>query len=320
MSKLPTGTRGIYLDILPTENMKDFLNELASAIIRNVSDKKGFGHKVWDFIKSLRPSMTFDMLSGNPQVSFTLKEKEVNPHIEMIFAFLEKLDEKFFIAIDEFQQILNYPEANTDAWLRSVIQKMKNITFIFSGSQQHIMKELFTFPSRPFYNSAALLKIDKIERKEYSSFIIKKFNEKGRKADATIIDQIMDWTECHTYYLQLLCNRLYITGATAITEALWKEEALRLLSEQEPVFFNYRGMLTLSQWQLFKAIASEGYLYEPTSKEFIMRYGLGSGATILRSIRALLRMELIYYDFNKDGKKYYMINDLLFRRWAENRD
>lgn len=32
LGKLPPGTKGIYLDILPAENMAGFLNELASAV------------------------------------------------------------------------------------------------------------------------------------------------------------------------------------------------------------------------------------------------------------------------------------------------
>ena len=68
LGKLPSGTRGIYLDILPTENITGFLNELASAIIRSVPQRKKAGQKIWDFIKSLRTTISFDSLTGSPQV------------------------------------------------------------------------------------------------------------------------------------------------------------------------------------------------------------------------------------------------------------
>lgn len=315
--KLPAGTKGIYFDILPTENMSGFLNEFASAIIRNVPEKKGAGRKLWDFIKSLRPSVSFDMLTGSPQVSFTLKDNEVNHQIEAIFSFLEKQNEKFVIAIDEFQQILKYPEKNTDAWLRTLIQKLKNVVFIFAGSQQHILNEMFTIPSRPFYNSASLLKIDKINREKYKAFISKQFNLKGRQIEDSIIDSIINWADCHTYYVQLICNRIFLTAVNKIVDETWKEEAERLLKEQEPVFFNYRNMLTRPQWDILKATALEGLLYEPTGIDFIMKYSLGNPSTVLRSLEAVTRMELIFYDFNPTGKKFYAINDLLFRRWME---
>jgi hypothetical protein len=62
------------------------------------------------------------------------------------------------------------------------------------------------------------------------------------------------------------------------------------------------------------------YSFEPTVQQIIMKYKLGGGPTLLRSMHALLRMELVYFDFNPEGRKYYNINDLLFRRWAEGRE
>jgi hypothetical protein len=53
------------------------------------------------------------------------------------------------IAIDEFQQILEYPEKQTYACLRSVVQQLKNVCFVFSGSQQPLMTDLFANPERP---------------------------------------------------------------------------------------------------------------------------------------------------------------------------
>jgi AAA+ ATPase superfamily predicted ATPase len=317
LDKLPSGIKGIYFDILPTENMSGFLNEFASAIIRNVPQKKGTGQKIWDFIKSLRPSVSFDMLTGSPQVSFTLKDNEINYQIESIFSFLEKQNEKYVIAIDEFQQILKYPEKNTDSWLRSMIQKLKNVVFIFAGSQQHLLNEMFTIPSRPFYNSATLLKIDKINSEKYKVFIKKQFTLNGKELEGSVTDNILIWADCHTYYVQLLCNRIFLTGMSIISNETWKEEAERLLKEQEPVFFNYRSMLTKPQWDVLKSTALEGVLYEPTGIDFVVKYSLGNPSTVLRSLEALTRMELIYYDFNSEGKKFYAINDLLFRRWME---
>lgn len=320
LAKQPSGVRSIYLDILPTENRDELLNELATAMVNGIADKKGFGRKVWDFIKSLRPTINFDNLTGSPQVTFVPGGQAADERIEAILSFLEKEADKTIIAIDEFQQILNYPGQNTDAWLRSVIQRMKNLVFIFSGSQMHLMTELFTLPARPFYNSAAMLKIGKIDQGRYKTFIKSKFNEASIRISDDIIDAILKWTDIHTYYVQLLCNRVYINSSKEVTSEFWKEEASKLLFEQEPVFYNYRGMLTTPQWKLLKAIGKQGEVYEVTSSEFINRNNLGSPATVLRSLKSLQKMELIYYDYNNNGKKYYSMNDLLFRRWVEMRE
>lgn len=320
LSKQPNRVRTIYVDILPTESRQDFLNALATALVRNIADKKGFGRKIWDFIRSLRPILSFDDLSGSPQVSFEPGAQDVNARIEAILNFLEKEDDKFVIAIDEFQQILNYPELNTDAWLRTVIQRMKNLVFIFSGSQQHLMNELFTIPSRPFYKSASMLKIGRIKTEIYTDFISKKFSEAGKKINDDVINNLLKWADGHTFYVQLLCSRTFLSGSDQITDVIWKEEASRLIAENESVFFNYRSMLTNPQWQLLKAIGREGEVFEPTSNEFMVKNNLGAGATVLRSLKSLLKMELIYFDFTPGGRKYYKMNDLLFRKWVEGRE
>ena len=214
-----------------------------------------------------------------------------------------------------FSKYLKYPEKNTDAWLRTTIQRLKNVIFIFAGSQQHILNDMFTIPSKPFYNSASLLKINKIDHNKYKVFIKRQFTLNGKDVEDNVIDDILSWADCHTYYVQLICNRIFLTGVNKIENETMKEEAGKLLKEQEPVFYNYRNMLTRPQWNLLKAAALEGELYEPTGMDFILKYSLGNPSTVLRSLEALTRMELIFYDFNKDGKKYHTINDLLFRRW-----
>ena len=80
----------IYADILPTENSVDFLNSLATAILNAVPEKSGLGAKVWNFIKSLRPVISFDALSGTPNVSFNIQDKESEHQIGTLFSFSGK--------------------------------------------------------------------------------------------------------------------------------------------------------------------------------------------------------------------------------------
>lgn len=314
---LPAGWKGVYVDILATENLQGFLNMLTTAILNAVPEKESLGKKIWTFVKSMRPVISFDPLTNLPQASFELRQSDTEIHISSIMKFLEKQDFNIVIAIDEFQQITRYPERNTDALLRSLIQHMTNVRFIFAGSQQHIINEMFSLPSGPFYRSTAIVGIDKIDKNIYNDFIAGWFHKEGRSVNGEIIDGMLLWSCLHTYYVQLICNRVFAAGQKKITDTLWKEEAYKLLKEQENIFFNYRSMLTSPQWQLMKAIAHEGVVMAPTSKDFIGRYKLGSPSTVLRSLKSLLKNELVYSDFTADGTVYYTIYDILFRRWTE---
>lgn len=180
LANLPANYKGIYIDILETENLSGFLNSLVTAIMQNIPENNKIGKIIWTFLKSMRPVITYDPLSGTPQASFELKPKEVEKNIDSLLTFLDSQQQNVVIAIDEFQQICNYPENNTDAWLRTRIQTLKNIVFIFSGSQQHIMTELFASPSRPFYRSTMMMRLEKLNKSVYADFIIKMF-EKHKK-------------------------------------------------------------------------------------------------------------------------------------------
>jgi hypothetical protein len=317
LAQLPENYTGIYLDILPSENLKDFLNALASSVFTTIREQSKPGKKIIDFIKSLRPAITFDPLTGFPQFTIDVRPGEAEQHIRSVLKYLEEYPQVVIIAIDEFQQILNYPEKNTDAWLRSIIQSLNNVRFIFSGSQQHLMTQLFSDPSRPFYQSASFLKIDKININDYTFFIHGQFQKGGIRIGKETIHAMLDWADHHTYYVQLLCNRVYASAHKKADDESWKEQAARLLQEHEVVFFKYRDLLTKQQWFLLKAVAHEGAVLYPTSKDFISKYDLGSPATVLRSLQALLQKEMIYSDYTNEGQKFYSVYDVLFRRWMQ---
>lgn len=306
---------GVYVDILPTESMADLLNSLATGMARMVPERTSIGKKVWTFLKSLRPVVSYDNLSGIPTLSLNQDPDQEKKSIEEIFGFLEQQTKPVILAIDEFQQILQYKEQHVDAWLRSRIQDLKNVRFVFSGSQQHLINELFADPSRPFYRSTQFLKLEKIGREDYHAFIAAKFSEHSKQIDDDTIDAVLDWTRGHTYYVQLLCNRIFLTSKKKVRYELWKEEAMRLLKEQEFVFYAYRDVLTTSQWNLLKAVASDGLVRTPTSHDFLSRHGLGTSATVLQSLKTLQKKELVYRDMDAEGKPYFGVYDVLFSRW-----
>ncbi len=319
LSQLPLGWKGIYIDILETENLCQFLNLLTTSIINAVPEKNNIGQMFGNFIKSLRPVISFDTLTGAPQATFDIKPKDVEANISSVFQFLEKQAFKTVIAIDEFQQILSYPEKNTDAWLRTRIQHLKNVVFIFSGSQQHLISELFTSPKRPFFRSTQMLKLEKLNHTVYRNFIVSMFKKYNKEISVAIVNEMLEWTNNHTFYVQQLCNRVFAVSPKKATSKIWKQQAYLLLKEQETVFFSFRNMLTNPQWQLLKAIAHEGVVYQLTANQFLKKFDLGTSATVLRSLKTLIGYELVYNEFDTKGKQYYSVYDVFFQRWTESR-
>lgn len=307
----------LYVDVLATENQSDFLNQLSTAILNSFPPKKNIGKKVLLYIQSLRPVISYDTLSGQPEISFSnsLPEQQTKS-LESLLTYLDSLDLKIFIALDEFQQIGNYPEKNTENLLRTIIQTLKNVNFIFSGSSKHLLSQMFTNHARPFFSSSQMLELIEIDEEIYSAFIKQKFADNSREIIAEAVVFVCAWTKLHTYYTQVLCNRLFATGEKFIDVQLVRATCLTILKEQEVTFFQYRNLITTSQWKLLTAIAKEGKVFQPGSSEFLIKYGLGAASAARRALQALVEKELVYLDDEKEDS-HYRVYDVFLSRWLE---
>lgn len=308
---------GIYIDIFDTESLRDFTNRVASAVLQAIPEKNPVWKTVMAFIKQLRPIISYDELTGQPQVSLSYSHsKQYENSLQSIFLFLERQNKHIVIAIDEFQQITNYPEKNMEALLRTQIQPLKNIRFIFSGSSPHLLTQMFHHTKRPFFSSANMLELHEIGEEEYETFITAQFNKSRRILHEEAIGFILEFTRRHTYYTQALCNKVFSTGENKITLPLVQFCAYELLKQNETVYFQYRTMLTANQWDMLKAIAKEEKMEQPNSKGILKKYSLGSSSVVQRSIDSLLTKELIYTRETENGK-YYSVYDCFFSRWLE---
>lgn len=79
-----------------------------------------------------------DPIFGSPQVSLDFKPQQAENTLSEIFEYLKSSDRECFIALDEFQQVTEYPETGLEAAIRSYAQFCPNIHFIFSGCHQRV--------------------------------------------------------------------------------------------------------------------------------------------------------------------------------------
>jgi hypothetical protein len=232
--------------------------------------------------------------------------------LESIFDYLNNQEKQIIIAFDEFQQILNYPEKNTEALLRTFFQKSPNITCVFSGSQDHLMTSMFNNKKRPFYQFGELFHLEKISVKEYSKFIRSKLTEGKKTISDESINEILNLCENHTYFVQYLCNRLYASSNTKINEDEIKDTINVIIKENEQYYLNYRNLLTRNQWLLLSAIAKENGIAQITSSYFIKKYSLNSASSVKSALNILVNKSLVYF---KNG--IYDVEDLFFKNWMQ---
>lgn len=305
----------VYVDIYASRNLDDFIALLADGILKEFPEKTSIGKQFMKLLKGFRPLLSFDEITGSPQVQFnyqTGKDKEYTLH--KLLGFVDAQSKPVIIAIDEFQEIADYPEKNVEALLRTYIQQLKNTHFVFCGSRRHTLVEIFSSAKRPFFASTQFIHLEPIDRGIYKQFIQAKFAEGKRIIDGESIDYILDWTKGYTFYTQSVCNRLYNYKKIDITTV--KVACNNLLTENETTYLQYRKLITSKQWDFLVALAKEENITQVYTSDFLKKYNLGTPSSTSRILKSLIEKELILESIGINETNY-CIYDVFMMRWLQ---
>jgi len=307
----------IYVDIFASDNIDGLIKLFAEAALSAIPEKSTLGKRLVNYIRSFRPLITYDTLTGQPQMQIsyqTAHEKEYTLH--GIFDFLDGQNIPIVIAIDEFQQIREYPEQNIEALLRTYIQQCKNLTFIFSGSKKHIMADIFANERKPFYSSTTFVSLGKISEEPYAAFIRQLFGSGKRSITDEALRFVLDWTQRVTYYTQQLCHTLYANGKKTIGLAEVKSTCNQLLKQNEAIYLQYRQMLPDKQWNYLIAVAKEGGVRQITASDFLKRNKIAGASASRQMADALVEKGLLHAEATFEGV-VYSVDDIFFSHWLE---
>lgn len=309
----------VYLDVQESFTFKDFTNNLLAAVLNAVSKNRSVLKQFQDWILTMRPVMSANPHSGSLQLEIDFaSEAQQRSTLKEALRLLDSFGPGV-IALDEFQQINAWgiDSVSVEGWLRSEIQQLKNLRFLFSGSQFHLLSEMFNSAKRPFYASTQSLAIGKIAHQDYQAFIQKHFKDNGLTISGDEITKIITWADGNTYNIQLLCNRMFSKTKKETTSGAIDESILEIYAENKLSYLALSTSMSRYQWQVLTSIALEGKVYQLTSKDFITRYNLGSSASVLRALEFLTTRELVYHYVDENGRTYYEVYDIILMRWLQ---
>ncbi len=303
----------IYADISDTISLEDFIKVLSDAVVAKLNKQQRIA-AFFRSLKSVRPLLGLDPMTGSPQVSFTFSdENQKQSTLIDVLAYLENYPQKIVVAIDEFQQIREYDGINMEAVLRKNIQHLHNVRFIYCGSKKHTMTDMFTNAKKPFYESTSFCYLTKLPVSVYAPFIREKFEEAGKTIDNDSIDYILEWTRVHTYYTQRLCNEVFAQSDGNVDNTVVQKAIQTILESERERFLELRRLITRSQWKMLAAIAKEGSVTQITASAFLSKYGITSGPTAIRNVQALIDKELVLATTDEGGTSYSVYNVFLSR-------
>lgn len=300
-----------YVDLYKTDGLASLVEQLASVVLGSLDTTEAkIIKQVTTFFKSLRPLLSFDSLTGVPTFMVDVKPELAEHSLAEIFSYMEQSGQLCVIAMDEFQTIVDYGEKNVEALLRSHVQHLTSVHFIFSGNQRHVLENMFALANRPFYQSTQILNLYEIQESSYYQFAKEKLEAHHQQIPTDVFNDLYQWLAGHTWYIQMVMNRLYESGQKQITKPLVNKVLNEIIDENEATFQTFMRLITPAQARLLKAIAKEGTVQQALGSSFISKHQLGATSTIRSAIQSLVEKELVL-----DCQGGYQVYDRFFSLW-----
>lgn len=305
----------LYIDVFSCKSEYDFYKVFASTIIQQTSSKiEEWMTTAKEFLSRVITKVAF---SPDSIQEYSLSfEFPVKDDAEDILQLPERIAQKkgihIVLCLDEFQQVAEFQDSMTfQKKLRSVWQHQQKVSYCLFGSKRHLMTELFSDSSNPFYKFGDMMFLKKIPTEEWIPFICHKFQETGKVITEKQAERICKVTEDLSSYVQHLSWIVWYKAKPVVTNEM-VEESIEELLEQNKVFFQREVEgLTELQLNLLKAIAN-GVDTGFTKKEVIKKYRLESSANVQGIKKSLLKKDLI----DIDGS-VITYNDPLFKLWIK---
>ncbi len=304
----------IMVDIYSTRTLGEFILYFGRAITDALRPRgKAIVDRFVEFLPSIKAELTFDF-QGMPVWGIGIGETPA-PDITLqeIFKYIDAAPMPCLIAIDEFQQIVNYPNGSqAEALLRTHIQRCQNAQFIFSGSQRHLMAEMFTSPSRPFFQSTTLMGLSPLKTEVYQKFCRDLFVEGGKHLDPEVPIEVYNRFDGITAYMHRVMNQLYSsTSANGNCTTKDIDGAIEILLETgNDAYQMLYQQIPNPQREVLLALAAEVKAERVTSGAFVKKHNLTSPSSVSSALRILQDKDIVVRDLDT-----YVIYDRFFSLW-----
>jgi len=285
-----------FLDLYKVRTEEDFYMTLTNELLKATSSKVSeITENVKKFFKQIIPRVSFSPMQ-DAEFSLGLNWEEVKKNPEEILNLPETIAKqqkiKLIVCIDEFQNLGFLKDSKAfQKKLRAYWQAHDHVAYCMYGSKRHMMLEVFTDQSMPFYQFGSLMFLEKISRLDWVKYIKKQFSKTKKKISNEHAGMIADQMDNHPYYVQQLSHICWLNTNKECDEKTIAVATDQLLMQLSLLFQNMTDSLSNKQLNLLKAILNGAK--EISSMKEIRAYNLGTSATVTRSKQALIEKEIL---------------------------
>lgn len=293
----------VWIDFLSVTSKEDaeikIVKGINQLLFKLSPDLKKFQKQASEFVKSMTPevnlgwmgqSLTLHM-NGQPGAQESLEDVLLR-----LDDYAQKVGKKAVLVFDEFQQLNEIKDnLSVEAMIRHAVERSQAVTYIFSGSNRHLLHEMFGQSNRPLYRLCQAMTIERITAEDYVPFLKKLGKAQwGIVLDPEIIERIFFYSEFHPFYLNALC------------EILWGNEEAPVLKDVDTAWdwyiTNHKSdivseiiNLPINQKKIIQTLAKSANspVTEPYGADFSHRTKI-SVSSLRQAVEALMAKDILY--------------------------
>jgi hypothetical protein len=298
----------IFLDLQLVMGTGDFAAQLLKRIYRIYPFER-----LRQLVKNFRitPMLTVNPVSNEVDVSFQPGPSAL-PMLEDVFNLIEKLgspQKRPVVVLDEFQDI-NRLANDLDRQLRAMIQHHNQVNYVFLGSLESMMRDIFEKKKSPFYHFGQVLPLEKIPYQDFMAYLTRGFTNRCHAPEITA-QKILSITHCHPYYTQQLAYTVWELGdKSAEPEKVTALAVDYLIRVHDMDYERLWQMQNLTDKKVLIAL-SKGE-QGPLTDSFKNKYAIAATSTVFSSLKRLTKQGYILKSENQ-----YLIDDPFFSGWIE---
>jgi len=278
--------KGYYtgmVDIFTIPDIHQLALQITSEVLSNKKLDKVFKKVVTNISELLRNiRLKNEIMDAEFILSFAGKEvnnwEQIANSLDYIDRFAIKNNKEFCFGFDEFGDIKKLDGNDITKLFRAKIQKQENSIYLFSGSYESVMNELFVTRKSPFYRLVRIIEPGFLEIKEAKSLIKKTFNRYDLSYNEDIVHEGVSFTKGHPYYLRLFMQEyIFIEENSGMTLSI-KEIINNMFTTEKNYIESVWDDLSSSKelkYSILKVIETNGNPYTgPTDHRFNLSRGL----------------------------------------------
>jgi hypothetical protein len=307
------------VDLMKTPSKEKLAATLARAIHDDIASPLFKAKERLRVFSGLRvtPTVTVDPSDGTPSFSFTATHRrdDLDATIEHLLELPAQLGadrgRRVAVVFDEFQEITEI-DPKLPALMRAVFQEQRDVAHVYAGSRRDVMRRLFTHENEPFFRSAKVMELGRIDVRQFASFVEQQFARTDRALADGVAAALVGITRGHPYGTQELAYALWEEvpeGFTASAADL--DRAVEAVVRSENAHFTLAwGGASRAQRLVLQALAVEpGSVF---GVEYRLRHQLPAASTVQRAVEQLVADELV--ERRPDGG--FEIAEPFLREWV----